>query len=246
MLTQRSEVTLPRIYYPNQLSAGDVITLPKTSCQHVLKSLRLRDRDDIVLFNGQGGEFQGILNVTSRHEATVTLTHFSDVDRESSPYIHLGQCLSRHERMDYAIQKSVEVGVSEITPILSERCQVKLPRDRVEKRLTHWRQVIISACEQSGRTSVPRLNPPCGLMEWIASVEGTTVICNWSNDDWKPREKVKKINLLVGPEGGFSPEESLNVKKQGVKTMSLGVRTLRTETAPVVAIVLLQNLSAWV
>lgn len=235
---------IPRLYQPVDLEVGATVTLSPMVYQHVTKSLRLRENAKIILFNGVGGEYSAHITRILRTHAEVYINTFNEVSRESEPSIHLGQCLSRAERMDYAIQKSVEVGVSEITPIISSRCQFKLPPERVSKRISHWQRIIISACEQSGRTYVPVLNSPITVSEWAASVSGFKLVCDGAADlqlaDITP---TTPINLLIGPEGGLAPEELETCYKHGFGGFSLGKRTLRTETAPIVAITLLHSLA---
>lgn len=195
----------------------------------------MRVGESFVVFNGQGGEYEAEILSTADGVAQIQILAFVDVEREPALSVHLGQCLSRGERMDYAIQKSVEVGVTEITPLFSERCNVKLAEDRIEKRMRHWQQVIISACEQSGRLIIPTLHPPMPLREWVSCAEGTKFIC-----DFQPQasvsEPVQRASVLIGPEGGFDETEVAFAHEQGFQSLTLGKLTLRTETAPVVAL----------
>lgn len=235
---------IPRLYQPVDLSIGLTMTLSDNAFRHAVKSLRLRENDVVVLFNGQGGEYYATLTSISKHHADVYIERFDEVSRESDVFVHLGQCISRPERMDYAIQKSVEVGVSEITPIIAERCQFKLPADRLSKRMAHWQQVIISACEQSGRTGVPKLHEPQPLATWIIDREGDCFVCDEAEIKQSHYQVGKRpVSLLIGPEGGLTADEKEACYRAGFNGFSLGSRILRTETAPVVAITLLQNLS---
>lgn len=235
---------IPRLYQPVDLEVGATVTLSPTVHQHVIKSLRLRENAEIIIFNGKGGEYLAHITTVDRAHAAVCIDSFDAVSRESSLSIHLGQCVSRAERMDYAIQKSVEVGVSEITPILSARCQFKLPSERMPKRMQHWQRIIISACEQSGRTYVPVLNLPITVSEWAASVSGFKLVCDGAaTSQLADMRSTAPINLLIGPEGGLAPEELATCYKHGFGGFSLGKRTLRTETAPIVAITLLHSLA---
>ena len=224
-----------RIYQNIILTVGASCLLDKPASQHLLKVLRLRVGERVIVFNGEGGEFEAELVSTAGGVAQLRVIEFIDIQREPELKVHLGQCLSRGERMDYAIQKSVEVGVAEITPLFSKRSTVKLSQERLLKRMRHWQQVIISACEQSGRTILPILHEPKPLAEWIAQCEGVSFIC-----DVKPNvnnnHQFKAANLLIGPEGGFDPLEIQLAYDHNFQSLYLGKLTLRTETAPVVAI----------
>lgn len=228
-----------RIYQKIVLAVGASCTLDKGASQHLLKVLRMRAGDQFVIFNGEGGEYKAELVDVAAGAAQIRLLEFVDVLREPRVKIHLGQCLSRGERMDYAIQKSVEMGVSQITPLFSERSNVKLPKERIEKRMRHWQQVIISACEQSGRTILPILSEPITLERWVAMCHGVSFICDFKPDDFV-EHSFDAANLLIGPEGGFDEKEAQLAHENGFLSLSLGELTLRTETAPVVAMAKLQ------
>jgi 16S rRNA (uracil1498-N3)-methyltransferase len=233
-----------RIYQKSKLEVGREIQLDKSASQHVLNVLRLRIGEELVLFNGDGGEYQAKIMGQTKQLAHLAIVKFDPVDREPALAIHLGQCLSRGERMDYAIQKSVEVGVAEITPLLSSRCNVKLADERIEKRLAHWHNIIISACEQSGRTCIPILNPPMELKDWMSQREGLGFVADFQQEPIMPDASIKQVNLLIGPEGGLTPDEIQLARHHQFKSLSLGKLTLRTETAPVVAISQLQLIFA--
>ena len=223
-----------RIYHPSDLSENQTITLEKTASNHVVNVLRLRVGNELVVFNGQGGEYLAEL-VTAGRQAEVLLKQFCDIKREPAISVHLGQCLSRGERMDYAIQKAVEVGVAEITPLFCERSNVKLPSDRIAKKIQHWQGVIISASEQSGRTIVPVLHQPIWLSDWVSQCEGASFICDFNPSDQLTHD-FQQANLLIGPEGGLTPTEIELAYHYGFQSLHLGNLTLRTETAPIVAI----------
>jgi 16S rRNA (uracil1498-N3)-methyltransferase len=232
-------LAMNRIYQKIVLTVGATCTLDKGSSQHLLKVLRMRIGEKLLVFSGAGGYYSSKLVSAANGVAQLQVLEFFDVLNEPPVYVHLGQCLSRGERMDYAIQKSVEVGVGEITPLFSERSNVKLPEERIEKRMQHWQKVIISACEQSGRTVLPILHRPMKIEQWIAQCEGVSFIC-----DFKPDGLVEgtfdKANILIGPEGGLDANEIQLAHESGFHSLFLGNLTLRTETAPVVAISKLQ------
>ena len=229
-----------RIYQKSKLSVGDTVQLDKPASQHVLNVLRLRVGEEIVLFNGDGGEYRATISGQTKQLAELSIHAFDPIDREPTLAIHLGQCLSRGERMDYAIQKSVEVGVAEITPLLSSRCNVKLADERIEKRLAHWQNIIISACEQSGRTRLPILNPPVELKDWVSRCKGLSFVADFQQNPIVHDGNIRQANLLIGPEGGLTSDEIQFAHQHQFQSLSLGKLTVRTETAPVVAITQLQ------
>lgn len=232
---------IPRIYQAMTFHVGEEIELDTEASQHLLKVLRLRVGDALIVFNGRGGEYSAELVKESKRVAYVKIGEFQAINRESPIAFHLGQGLSRNDRMDYAIQKSTELGVAEITPLLTEYCQVKLEGERMEKRVEHWQKIAISACEQSGRTKIPTVHAVQTLEDWVHARSGLSVICDLEDDDCIEHTLGKtSINILVGPVSGFSAAERQYAKAQGFHSLSLGPRILRTETAPVVALTRLQ------
>jgi len=207
----------------------------------------MRPEDGIIVFNGMGGEYRGTIHSVSKKEITVKFDHWSEHNRASNLHIHLGQVISRGERMDYSIQKSVELGVTEITPLFSRRCEVKLRGPRLEKRLIHWKNLVISACEQSGLNKLPRVNPPANLSEWAAETNSTPKYILHPGKQSSPAfltQKLEKlpesVTVLAGPEGGFDDHELRQAEQQGFQYITLGPRVFRTETAAVVMLSLLQ------
>ena len=204
----------------------------------------MKPSDPLILFNGEGGFWQARVSQVSKKQVQVVPLEFCARDNESPLTISLGQTLSRGERMDYAIQKAVECGVTEITPLYTERCEVKLNSERQDKRLRHWQQVVISACEQCGRNIVPTINPPCHLSDWLNSrtTELNFVLHHRTEKALGGYEQPVSVSLLIGPEGGLTAEEIALAEQQAFHPLALGPRVLRTETAPVAAISLLQHL----
>jgi 16S rRNA (uracil1498-N3)-methyltransferase len=209
--------------------------------------LRMRPEQEIIVFNGVGGEYRGTIHSVNKKEIMVKLDHWSENNRASNLHIHLGQVISRGERMDYSIQKSVELGVTEITPLFSRRCEVKLRGPRLEKRLIHWRNLVISACEQSGLNKLPRVNPPINLSEWPPGINDTPKYIlhpgKQSSPAFltrKPGQPPESVTILAGPEGGFDDHELQQAEQQGFQYITLGPRVFRTETAAVVMLSLLQ------
>lgn len=247
---------IPRIYTPqalpadlNQSSAqasthASVLVLEGSAANHVGRVLRMTPGRELKVFNGESqGHYQGIITDVTKKTVTVNLTEFIATENESPLSIHLGQAISKGDRMDFTIQKSVELGVNVITPLWTQRCDVKLNGDRLEKKLQHWQQVAISACEQSGRDRVPTIAAPLKLEQWVESIQSDE---RWvldprgKRDDSKPTD-INSAALLVGPEGGLTEEEILVAAEKGFKAKLIGPRVLRTETAALTAITLMQS-----
>ncbi|MFH1334664.1 MAG: 16S rRNA (uracil(1498)-N(3))-methyltransferase [Pseudomonadota bacterium] len=236
-------MALRRIYQHTILHAGLQITLDQEASHHVLHVLKLKLNEPCVLFNGTGGEVKCHLSSIVHGQAIVSVDSFEDIDRESPCKIHLGQCISRGEKMDFTIQKAVELGVDQITPILSERCTVKLPKERWNKKLEHWNKVIISACEQCGRNRLPTLNNITSLTEWFQKTNDDCklILHHKTNRTLKDcAQNQTRIALLVGPEGGFDQNEIALAQENKFILTHLGPRILRTETAALTAISILQ------
>ena len=232
----------PRIYSDQPLEAGTSVELTDSAANHVGKVLRMKTGEPLVLFNGLGGAFQGCISNVTKKSVEVHLEQKQEGDAESPLTIELGQTLSRGERMDYAIQKATEVGVTRITPLFSERCEVKLKADRIEKRLKHWQQIAISACEQCGRNIVPTIHPPMKLEDWVTSrnTQLNFVLHHRTEKKLTGYDQPESVSLLIGPEGGLTEQEIALAEHHRFAALALGPRVLRTETAPVVAISLMQ------
>lgn len=234
---------MTRLYVDTPLSPDIELSLPEDAAHHLVRVLRATTGDRITLFNGHGGEYEAELIEAGKREARVRLLSFQSDDRSSPLHTHLGQVMSRGERMDYAIQKATELGVSEITPLTSERCELKLRgEDRADKKLEHWRRIAIAACEQSGRNRLPLINSPLPLDEWQQQVEAdlklvlAPAVSETLADTLSPR----RIALLIGPEGGLSEREIAAACQRGFHPWQIGPRVMRTETAPVAALAILQ------
>ena len=203
----------------------------------------MAEGDALQVFDGSGHEFTGRLLEVGKKRVRVLLDESFAGQIESPLAIHLGQGLSRGERMDWAIQKATELGVNEITPIMSERCEVRLKDERAEKRLSHWRQVAISACEQCGRSRVPVIHPPVLLSEWIKTTEADLkLVLHPVSEPLASHAKPGRLAFLIGPEGGLTDNEIDQAQASGFQPARLGPRVLRTETAPVVALAVAQQL----
>jgi 16S rRNA (uracil1498-N3)-methyltransferase len=199
--------------------------------------------DAVQLFDGSGIEYLGSIIEVGKKQVRVELTAQMAGLTESPLHIHLGQGLSRGERMDWAIQKATELGVAEITPIVSERCEVRLKDERAEKRLTHWRQVAISACEQCGRSRLPIIHAPTTLEAWSSELEADLkLVLHPVATPLTEHSPPSRLGFLIGPEGGLSDAEVSHAQSAGFLPARLGPRVLRTETAPVVALSVAQQL----
>ncbi|MCV2402128.1 16S rRNA (uracil(1498)-N(3))-methyltransferase [Marinomonas sp. C2222] len=237
---------IPRIFIDSQLNENTEIPMPDTSFQHVCKVLRLKSGHPVKVFNGVGGQFNASITNVEKRSASLKITNFENLDNESPIKVTIGQSLSRGERMDYAIQKAVEAGVFAIQPLFSERCEVKLSQDRVEKRLQHWQQVAISAAEQSGRGIVPIVHSPIELDFWVAQCTQSLKL-TLHHHSARPIHQLEQpqdqqICLLIGPEGGLTETEVEFSNKHDFQAITLGPRVLRTETAPVVALSVINSL----
>ncbi len=214
--------------------------------RHLIQVLRLRPGAELELFNGDGCNYAARLDTTSNKHAVVSVVSCSDPEPDPELEIHLCISVSKGERMDFAIQKSVELGVTEITPLFTEHGVVRLQGERLEKRQQHWHQIIISACEQSGRCRLPRLNPCSKIRQWLEETprEGVSLVLNHlaSSKIGEVEQPDNKINILIGPEGGLSGEEIHAAETGGFVGVRMGPRVLRTETAPLAAIAVIQTL----
>lgn len=234
---------IPRIFVDLELTVDSVVNLPKEPANHLANVLRLKVGHPVVLFNGDGNEYSAELQDITRKQASALVLARLGINVESPLSLHLMQGVSKGERMDLVMQKSAELGVTEITPVITERCPVKLNQERWEKKLQHWEKVLISACEQCGRNKLPTLNAPVNFMEainqstnqlrLILHPQAEQRIANFT----PPGDGVR---LLIGPEGGLSDPELYQAVEFGYHKILMGPRVLRTETAAIAAISLLQ------
>lgn len=235
-----------RIYLDKKLIAGDTLSLTGDAGHYVGRVLRLRPGDGLALFNASDGEFMAEVVQIERNRLTVRV--LEPVDNRANPRLHiqLGLGLSKGERMDYAIQKATELGVYAITPLVTGHCEVRLDEKRLGNKLQHWQRVAISACEQCGRSHIPSIATPQPLADWLAAHPHGILLDHRGSvplrDAIQPLASAQDVNLLVGPEGGFSDSELDSAVQQGYAAVALGPRILRTETAPVAGLTLIQFL----
>ncbi len=235
---------IPRFYEPTSLAEGQHHSLSDAVVQHVCKVLRMKAGDHIHLFDGNGSEYSCIIEHADKRSASVKVRAISTINRQSPLNIHIGQSISRGERMDYAVQKATEMGMHAMTPLFTERCEVRLNSERQDKRIRHWQQVAISACEQSLRNTLPIINPAKQLNDWLNSVEADVklVLHHHTQVPLSQMATPASIALLIGPEGGLTDAEITMAIDAGFQPVTLGPRVMRTETAPVAALSILQYL----
>lgn len=232
-----SELRRHRLHVPSELSSGAAITLPEDVAHHAVRVLRLRDGDPVVLFDGTGGEYAGQLSVPARGPVQAQLGEHQAIEWELSYQVTLLQGISSAEKMDFTIQKAVELGVGAIQPLLTARSVVRLDEERQAKRLQHWRRVVISACEQCGRNRVPEVATPISLSRYRAPEDTNKLLLSPQGEASLPTPSAgARLLLAVGPEAGFSSEEEQILRRMGFAGVRLGSRTLRTETAALAAL----------
>ncbi len=230
-----------RVFERQVLASGANITLGERNQQHLIRVLRLGPDDNFVIFNGDGGEYGAQIVSVGKRETTVQIGTRREPLTESALLTHLGQVMSKGDRMEYAVQKATELGVTEITLLSSSRCDVKFDADRLGKKREHLQMVAVAACEQSGRVRVPEVHPPMELAKWIAKVDAQLkLLLHPGNGDATLPTTCNSVALLIGPEGGLTPEEVVAAQSKGFITFTLGPRVLRTETAPAAALAVLQ------
>ena len=224
------------------MQCGGTLELGTGAAQHVARVLRMSAGDALVLFNGDGSEYHSRLETVDRRRVTVRVLKRREGVAESPLAIHLGIAISRGERMDWVVQKATELGASCLTPLFTERTAVKLGGDRTDKKMRHWRQVAISACEQCGRNHLPTIDPPTSLLDWLAvtRADHRYVLHHRASNGPSAGTPPTSIALLSGPEGGLSTAEMKVAEQAGYQPLALGPRVLRTETAPLAAIAILQ------
>lgn len=237
---------LTRVHVPGPLTSGKRQTIEGDSASHITRVLRLGRGDALTLFDGRGGEYVAHIEELRKGVVIVAVGEHSPADRESALSLTLAQGISRGERMDWVVQKATELGVSRIVPVITERTVVKLDARQSERRLAHWRGIAVAACEQSGRTRLPDIAPPHPLRDFLRN-DGQTaevrVLLSPSGilgiGDLSP--PTAGIRVLIGPEGGLAEDEQRAALGAGFVAVRLGPRVLRTETAAIAALTLLQK-----
>ncbi len=239
---------IPRIFHPTPLlplwEQQQFCELSEDGANHVARVLRMRAGDEVVLFDGTNYVFTGKIVEIDKKNVRVQLVNRAFDDKESPLNLHLGQVMSRGERMEFTIQKSVELGVKTITPLFSERCGVKLDEKRLAKKVQQWQKIAIAACEQCGRNVVPTVRTPMNLDDWCEEEPNALKLNLHPRAQYSiktlPPFGDKNVRLLIGSEGGLSAQEIAKTVEQGFTEIQLGPRVLRTETAALTAISCLQ------
>jgi 16S rRNA (uracil1498-N3)-methyltransferase len=233
-----------RLYVDLPLTPNGQVKLDDEGAHYVRTVLRLKKDDAIVLFNGMGGEYAGVLGEVSRKNVLVNVKSWADRSVESPLQISLGLGISRGDRMDLSVQKAVELGVNRINPLITERCVVQLKGEKVQQRLQHWRKIIQHAAEQCGRTVMPELTEIVAAKDWVSDQEGLKIFLDpyagQTIAELKPNNM--QVTLLTGPEGGFTEQERNIAKAAGFTPVRLGSRILRTETAAIAVLSAVQML----
>lgn len=231
-----------RFFIETELTVDSTIQLTESVFHHWVRVLRAQLQEQAILFNGQGGEYLATLTEINKKNAFVTLESFNPSNRSAPFKAVLGQVMSKGDRMDYAIQKATELGVSKIQLLTSERCEMRLKYDRDQKKLDHWQAVAIAACEQCGLNLVPEVLAPISLSEWLSSSElpASKFVLAPEKEQQDVLAGIQpELALLIGPEGGLSENEITQANQAGFINWCIGDRVLRTETAPVVALSIL-------
>lgn len=234
---------IPRIHHPEHLTVGQEVSLDEDAANHVGRVLRMSAGHALQLFDGSNQVFDAEIVHADKKSVRVKVLTANEDNRESPLHLHLGQVMSRGEKMEFTIQKSIELGVNVITPLFSERCGVKLDAERLNKKLLQWRKIAVAACEQCGRNVVPEIHPAMSLEEWCAQQDESLKL------NLHPRasasintlpQPVERVRLLIGPEGGLTADEIAMTARHQFTDILLGPRVLRTETTALTAITALQ------
>ncbi|MFC3170991.1 16S rRNA (uracil(1498)-N(3))-methyltransferase [Acinetobacter vivianii] len=231
-----------RFYIETELNTGNTVELTESVFHHWVRVLRAKEQEQAIFFNGKGGEYVVTLTqINKKKNAFVSVDQFDAADRTAPFKVTLGQVMSKGDRMDYAIQKATELGVTTIQLLTSERCEMRLKYDRDQKKLDHWQSVAIAACEQCGMNRVPEILAPISLTDWVESdlPESRFVLAPNKDQNNVLLNSSPDLALLIGPEGGLSEAEINIANQNNFRNWCIGDRVLRTETAPVVALSIL-------
>lgn len=235
---------MPRFYIDADLSVGQTLALPDTVVRHI-QVLRLNAGDAITLFNGRGGEYAATLDAVMKRDAHCLIEGFDDVSRETPIWLGLAQAISGGDKMEFTLQKGVEMGVSAFQPIAAERSIVKLSGERADKRVARWQEIVVSACEQSGRNAIPEVLPILSLEQWLKQAPTADARLILSPAGTQRLADIAaapaRAWLMAGPEGGYSAREEAAALSAGWTPLKLGPRILRTETAALAAVAAMQT-----
>lgn len=235
---------IPRIYTQAILAPGDLIQLEEAASHHLSKVLRMQAGRELIVFNGEGGEFTANIQEVGKKHVSISIAEFTAENRQSPLQLELAIGISRGERFEWVLQKATELGVTKITPLITERTEVKVTGDRQGKMMERWQQIIVSACEQCQRNLLPELSAPASVNDWLNNLTSDLrfVLHHRDSKTLPTEQKPQSVALLIGPEGGLSESEIAQAQQKNFNALTLGPRVLRTETAPIAAISLVQYL----
>jgi len=238
---------MPRFHVPQSLAAGQQLELPADVAHHI-NVVRMEPGDTLTVFNGDGGEYTAVLTEVQKKKAWAEIKVFDPREAELPFAVTLAQALPEGSKMDWIIEKAVELGVAGIQPLAARRCVVRLSAERAEKKLEHWNGIVVSASEQCGRNRLASVAAPLEFRDWIAQQDLhrrviLTPRATESLADWARHQPAQALSIMVGPEGGFSDEEEAEALRHGALPLSIGPRVLRTETAALAAVSILS--AAW-
>lgn len=234
-----------RIYQAAEYQAGALLALSPDAAQHVAVVLRKQVGEPLTLFNGQNLVCPAVIHAMQKKQVIVELGQSYMQSKESPLAIRLAAVIAKGDRMEWVMQKATELGVASITPLISERCVVKLDKERLLKKRQQWQSIVIAACEQSGRNQVPHVSVPQDLASFVRESQATLkiILSPYHQKNWRDYNyQQDSVCLLVGPEGGFTDEEVVYACRYGFSPLALGPRILRAETAALTALSLLQTL----
>ncbi len=239
-------MAITRLFCPINLAHRAQANLTSGAAHHAIRVLRLKRGDEVRLFNGEGGEYEASIHRVDKDSVTVDIGRHHDSERESKLRVCLAQAITTGDKMDYTLQKAVELGVARIQPLQTNRAVVRLNQERAEKRLQHWQNVVISACEQCGRNTVPRVANILPFEEWVATTDPAMMrfmLSPYAEQSLRDCPKPSgEVSLVIGPEGGLNQAEVAFAQVKGFSSVRMGPRVLRTETAPLVALAAMQVL----
>lgn len=234
-------VRIPRIFSPQPLQCGEQVQLEEQASNHISRVLRMREGRALTIFNGKGGEYQATITTVNKKSVSIQLTDFNADDHQSPLNTELAIAISKGDRMEWVIQKATELGIHKITPLQSENSQVKLNAERMQKKQKQWQQIAISACEQCGRNQIPEVTAITPINDWLQQCNADKKwVLHHRSTEVLSGKKPASVALLIGPEGGLSGTEIEQAITHNFKALTLGPRVLRTETAPLAALSILQ------
>ena len=234
---------IPRVFIDIPLDIGTHITLPIEAHRHIINVLRLKEGHSVILFNGLGSEFLSQIVSIEKKQSSVKVLEENSTPTSSPLKIELALSLIKNDKFDFALQKSVELGIDSISPIVANRSTIKVDSKREQNRRNHWMGIIQNACEQSGRTTIPQLNPICSIDDWLTLSDSPVLLFEpTASATLQSLSPMKKVRVIIGPEGGFTDKELELMNHSNIHMLKLGPRVLRAETAAITAVSALQLL----